>query len=125
MRTIRKSSELFPSLGLRLRSRELALGVGVGWLRDITDIETRTLSGNNLITDMNGNSYSGSDSANFLFFALSPTFRKDLSSQSAVSLGLEYQVFVDLSNGSGAFAGEPTSRALHNLGLKLSYLRAF
>jgi hypothetical protein len=123
--TVRTSSEFFPTLGLRFRSGALSLGVGGGWLLDSTNIETRDTGTGTLFDVVDGISYSGSESASMIFFGLSPAFAWNLSARAAWTFGLEYQVFFDLSDGAGAFAGDPSSRALHNLGAKLSYLRSF
>jgi len=123
--TSRSSSEIIPSLGLRMTQGSASINLGIGFLRDITSYETRILGSGEVITDDSGFLLSGSESMNFLFFALEPTYTLGLNPRSALNIGMNYHMYLDFSDGSGAFAGSPSSKAQHNLGLKLSYLRTF
>lgn len=123
----RSSSELLPSIGLRLTYEQFFIGFGLGLVHDSSSYETRDASTGEVIftNPVTGLVATGSQSGNLLLVSLDPSYSIALSPGNALNVGLSYQMYLDLTDGTGVFDGQASSKAQHNLGLKLSYLSSF
>jgi hypothetical protein len=121
----RRSNDIAPHLGVRWTPSEFSIGFALGYAYDSTTVTSRSISTGQVVYTSEGIEITGSGSTSMILVKINPRYLIALSKSSAMGVGLNYNLFVDLANGTNSFASEPDSRYLSNLGLVLSYNLGF
>jgi hypothetical protein len=115
---------LFPYALAKYVRSSWELLVGVGADIDSTSFTTRDIYGN-VIYDSGVGAVTGSETNFALGVKLRPTYKFPMGPDSALGLFLYYYASIDVSGGSGRFAGPSVGAVTHTLGAGLSYQLGF